>query len=79
MTSQAASYFAHLPSDSDKEKFSGDFPVSYSKTVAEVFEDITKLLINITQTLDILDVFGDRRYPESTELASWAMNWQEER
>jgi hypothetical protein len=59
LTSESVKFFSRLPPD--PESLAGGFPIDYNKQVSEVYEDVTKFLMNTSKTLEILDVFGDRR------------------
>ena len=49
-------------------------PVDYSKTVEQVYQDLTMYLINVTGSMDLLSVF---RCPGTNRsLASWAIDWR---
>jgi hypothetical protein len=75
-TSGSIKFFARLPPD--LESLAGGFPIDYTKQVSKIFEDVTKFLVNTDKSLEILDVFGDRRYLE-IKVASWGIDWSGER
>ncbi|OAL33240.1 hypothetical protein AYO20_07557 [Fonsecaea nubica] len=62
----------HFPSNCRRA-----FPIDYSKSVSEVYQDVVKYLINETQTLDCLSYFGGRG--RSPNLPSWALDWEDPR
>jgi len=77
LTSVSVKFFARLPAD--PEILATSFPIDYKKQVPEVYQDVTKFLINTSKTLEILDIFGDRRHLELSDLPSWATDWSRER
>ena len=52
-----------------------EFPISYEKTVSEVYQDVTRFLINTDDNLDALTVFEDRRN-RAKDLPSWVSDWR---
>ena len=52
-----------------------DFPISYEKTVSEVYQDVTRFLIDTDNNLDALTVFEDRRH-RAKDLPSWVSDWR---
>jgi hypothetical protein len=69
------SYVEHRPNIDP-----ADLPIDYSKSVSEVYQDLTKYLINTDRNLDCLVVFENRdaRY-RSNDLPSWVTNWRHAR
>lgn len=53
-----------------------DFPISYTKTVSQVYQDLVKFLINTDRNLDSLIVFEDRSRSLSADLPSWVTDWR---
>ncbi|ETN38988.1 uncharacterized protein HMPREF1541_07030 [Cyphellophora europaea CBS 101466] len=55
-----------------------DFPIDYSKSVSEVYQDVIKFLINTDRNLDCLVVVEDRRTRfMSKDLPSWVTDWRQ--
>lgn len=52
----------------------GGFPIDYSKTTSQVYQDVVKYLINTDRNLDILQMFEDRR-DRANDLPSWVPDW----
>ena len=52
------------------------FPISYTKSVSEVYQEVVKHWINLDRNLDILQVFEDRRHREK-DLPSWVTDWRQ--
>ena len=52
-----------------------NFPISYEKTVSEVYQDVTRFLIDTDNNLDALTVFEDRRH-RAKDLPSWVSDWR---
>lgn len=53
-----------------------DFPISYEKTVSEVYQDVVKFLINTDGNLDCLTVFENRlTRSKLSDLPSWVTDW----
>ena len=52
-----------------------NFPISYDKTVSEVYQDVTRFLIDTDNNLDALTVFEDRRH-RAKDLPSWVSDWR---
>jgi hypothetical protein len=52
-----------------------DLPISYNKSVAEVFQDLTTYLIDSDGNLDALTVFEDRSH-RAKDLPSWVTDWR---
>jgi hypothetical protein len=73
LTSMSVKFFARLPPN--PETLAAAFPIDYKKELSEVYQDVTKFLINTSQTLEILDIFRDRRGMEAGKLPSWATDW----
>jgi hypothetical protein len=71
LTSPSARFLARLPENLDASLF----PIDYSKSLSEVYQDVTKFLINTTRTLEILEVLCNRRYLKGSGLPSWATDW----
>lgn len=54
-----------------------NFPISYDKTISEVYQDVVKFLINTDKNLDCLTVFENRRTrSKSNDLPSWVTDWR---
>jgi hypothetical protein len=53
-----------------------EFPVSYTKSVSEVYEDVVKHLVNVDRNLDALQVFEDR-CQRAKDLPSWVTDWRQ--
>lgn len=53
-----------------------EFPISYSKSVSEVYQDVIKHLINLDRNLDVLQIFEDRRN-RAKDLPSWVTDWRQ--
>ena len=69
LTSRTVKFFAEVPEE--LEKLAEAFPIDYSKSLARVHEDVTKFLINMTKSLEILDSFQDNRHSGSSGRPSW--------
>ena len=54
-----------------------NFPISYDKTVSEVYQDVIHFLIDTDHNLDCLTVVEDRR-ERPTDLPSWATDWRKD-
>ena len=54
------------------------FPVDYNKSVAEVYGDVVKYLINMNRNLDCLCVLQDRRN-QASDMPSWVLDWRDDR
>jgi hypothetical protein len=52
------------------------FPVDYTKSVSEVYQDAAKYFINRDRNLDIMSVLLSLRNRNSTELPSWIPDWR---
>lgn len=52
------------------------FPIDYSKTVSEVYQDVVKFLIGLDENLDVLTIF-EARENISSDWPSWAPDWRE--
>jgi hypothetical protein len=55
---------------------SAEFPISYTKSVSEVYQDVVKHLINLNRNLDAIQIFEDRRN-RAKDLPSWATDWRQ--
>ncbi|CAG8973267.1 hypothetical protein HYALB_00000028 [Hymenoscyphus albidus] len=77
LTSPSVKFFAQLPTS--LETLAVGFPVNYNKTLSEVYEDVTKFFINMSGSLEVLDVFRDRKYLESGDIPFWGTEWGVER
>lgn len=75
VTSISLKFFTRLPAAPDSVT---SFPIDYNKSLSEVYQDVTKFLINTSKHLEILDIFRDRRNLESSSLSSWATDWSRE-
>jgi hypothetical protein len=64
-------YVERPPSDTNTE-----FPISYTKPVSEVYEDVVKHLVNVDRNLDALQVFEDRSR-RAKDLPSWVTDWRQ--
>jgi hypothetical protein len=54
-----------------------NLPINYAKTVSNVYQDLTKYLINTDRNLDCLLVFEDRRVRAvPDDLPSWVTDWR---
>lgn len=73
LTSVSVKFFARLPAP--PESLAAGFPIDYNKDLSEVYQDVTKYLINTSKTLQIMDVFRDRRDLQTRGLVSWATDW----
>ena len=52
-------------------------PISYAKSVSEVYQDLIKYLINTDRNLDCLTVFEDRTMRDlPDDLPSWVTDWR---
>jgi hypothetical protein len=52
-----------------------EFPISYTKSVSEVYQDVVKYLINLDRNLDVLQTFESRRN-RAKDLPSWVTDWR---
>ncbi|MCJ1368166.1 hypothetical protein MMC16_007307 [Acarospora aff. strigata] len=52
------------------------FVVDYSKTVSEVYQHLTKYLINRDRNLDVLCILSTHRGPDSSDLPTWTPDWR---
>ena len=55
---------------------SAEFPISYTKSVSEVYQDVVKYLINLDRNLDVLQIFESRRN-RAKDLSSWVTDWRQ--
>ena len=62
--------------ESRPDILSSEFPISYTKSVSEVYQDVVKHLINLDRNLDVLQVFEDRRN-RAKDLPSWVTDWRQ--
>jgi len=76
LTHPTARGFIASPPPRDQEP---KFPIDYTKSMSEVYQDVIKYLIHMTESLEVLDVFGDRAYLEESELPSWATDFSRAR
>ena len=53
-----------------------EFPISYTKSVSEVYQDVVKYLINLDRNLDVLQIFESRRN-RAKDLPSWVTDWRQ--
>lgn len=53
-----------------------EFPIDYTKTVSEVYQDVVKHLINVDRNLDILQVIEDRS-DRAGDLPTWVPDWRQ--
>jgi Heterokaryon incompatibility protein (HET) len=53
-----------------------EFPISYTKSVSEVYQDVVKYLINFDRNLDALQIFESRRN-RAKDLPSWVTDWRQ--
>jgi hypothetical protein len=53
-----------------------EFPISYTKSVSEVYQDVIKHLVNLDGNLDVLQIFEDRRN-RAKDLPSWVTDWRQ--
>jgi hypothetical protein len=53
-----------------------NFPVDYTKSVSEVYQDAVKYFINRDRNLDIISILLSHRNDQSTDLPSWAPDWR---
>ena len=60
------------------QESSTTFPVDYNKSVAEVYGDVMKYLINVNRNLDCLCVLQDRRN-QASDMPSWVLDWRDSR
>jgi hypothetical protein len=51
------------------------FPISYTKSVSDVYQDVVKYLINLDRNLDVLQIFESRRN-RAKDLPSWVTDWR---
>ncbi|KAJ9609908.1 hypothetical protein H2200_006237 [Cladophialophora chaetospira] len=51
-------------------------PIDYKRTVSEVFQDVTKYIINRDRSLDVLLVVWESRPIDTLELPSWTPDWR---
>lgn len=77
VTSMSVKFFARLPTN--PESLAAAFPIDYKKAISEVYQDVTKFLVNSSQTLEILDIFRDRRDMDGGSLPFWATDWSRNR
>jgi hypothetical protein len=72
ITSRTTRWYVEIPpSVPDTE-----FPISYTKPVSEVYEDVVKHLVNVDRNLDALQVFEDRSQ-RAKDLPSWVTDWRQ--
>jgi hypothetical protein len=70
LTGRNVKFFAEVPEEF--EKLAAAFPIDYSKSLSQVHEDVTKFLINMTKTLEVLDSFQDQwRHSGSLGRPAW--------
>ena len=55
---------------------SPSFPVAYTKSVSEVYQDAVKYFINRDRNLDIISILLSHRNDKSTDLPSWTPDWR---
>lgn len=77
VTSLSVKFFARLPAN--PESLAAAYPIDYKKSISEVYQDVTKFLINTSQTLEILDIFRDRWEMAASDMPSWATDWSRNR
>lgn len=52
-----------------------NFPISYEKTVSEVYQDVIKFLIETDRNLDCLSIFEEKQ-KRAKDLPSWVTDWR---
>ena len=72
LTSPSIRFYVRLPASLETLS---TFPIDYWKSVSEVYQDLIKFLINTTKTLQVLDVFANRRHLKTRQLPSWVTDW----
>jgi hypothetical protein len=53
-----------------------EFPISYTKSVSEVYQDVVKYLINLDRNLDVLQIF-ESRCNRAKDLPLWVTDWRQ--
>ena len=59
----------------EHKKAEAGYDISYSKSISEIYQYVVKFLINTDRTLDVLQIFEDRRSP-ADDLPSWTIDWR---
>ena len=72
ITSRTTRWYVEIPPNIQNT----EFPISYTKSVSEVYEDVVKHLVNVDRNLDALQVFEDR-CQRAEDLSSWVTDWRQ--